>query len=258
MSTFFKRNIHSLTSCYIDLYKRAAIAESEGDLDKAVRLYRDSFRLHDNVASLYHRSMLAESKPISHPGTSSHSHARKVSTGTTTTLEPPLDTVVAAAWKPTATSFTLSHILSSIAEEWPPKLDFQPEDERMPVPINNLPDELLIAILAQLASRNDVTGIERFAMVNRKARLVSLDSGVWKDLVTRTYVWPQVPQEEDPLDMLRLDYGYDCRHMYMQQPRVRMDGVYIAVCHCTYIMLWSCCLSYTYYDRCVCDAFTRT
>jgi F-box protein 9 len=66
--------------------------------------------------------------------------------------------------------------LANLLESFPQDLSFEPEDERQGVPLNSLPDEMLVLILRGL----DHTAIERFAAVNRKARVISLDSAIWR------------------------------------------------------------------------------
>ncbi|KAG8935983.1 hypothetical protein FRC02_005179 [Tulasnella sp. 418] len=121
----------------------------------------------------------------------------------------------------------LSEIVSQFQDV---PLTFAPEDERTPVWLSILPDELVAAVLVQLAKMKDVRSVERFALVCRKARMVSLDVGIWKELVQSTYVPPQIDESVQPL-LLYKHYGSDFRQMYINHPRLRLDGVYIAVCH---------------------------
>ncbi|KZT09989.1 uncharacterized protein LAESUDRAFT_711829 [Laetiporus sulphureus 93-53] len=109
-------------------------------------------------------------------------------------------------------------MLASILASWPQDLAFEPEDEKQATPLQRLPNELLVHILRCL----NITTLERFALVNRKARVVSLDISIWRP--------PQISDEED-LTVLVLQYSSDYRRLFIEHPRVRWDGVYIAVCH---------------------------
>lgn len=60
------------------------------------------------------------------------------------------------------------------------ELSFQPEDIKLGAPLDRLPDELVVSILGKFAADKDVTSIERFALVCRKARIVSLDDAIWR------------------------------------------------------------------------------
>ena len=51
------------------------------------------------------------------------------------------------------------------------------------------------------------------------------------------YQPPQIADDED-VEALVTKYMTDYRRVYIEHPRVRYDGVYIAVCHYMYV-LWS-------------------
>lgn len=74
------------------------------------------------------------------------------------------------------TAAIVTGTLADIVSKFPETLSFEPEMDQEPVPLRKLPDELLIMILCQL----DTTSIERFAIVNRKARILALESSIWK------------------------------------------------------------------------------
>lgn len=68
---------------------------------------------------------------------------------------------------------TIASIVTPFLEN---ELKFEPEKEDEPMLLNMLPEELLVVILGNL----DPTSIERFARVSKKARVVSLDPGIWR------------------------------------------------------------------------------
>jgi hypothetical protein len=49
-------------------------------------------------------------------------------------------------------------------------------------------------------------------------------------IVQSIYISPQIPRTT-LLDDLALLYGSNYRTFYKEHPRIRLDGVYIAVCH---------------------------
>ena len=51
-----------------------------------------------------------------------------------------------------------------------------------------------------------------------------------RELVTTTYKTPQI-HETDDLTTLMDQYTYNYRRMFIEHPRIRLDGVYIAICH---------------------------
>ncbi|GJN88990.1 hypothetical protein Rhopal_001961-T1 [Rhodotorula paludigena] len=77
--------------------------------------------------------------------------------------------------------------------------------------------------------RSDVEALERFARVCRAARVVTLDSELWRSLCLRTYVPPQqISRDETALQLVK-QHGNDWRRFYIEHPRIRLDGAYISV-----------------------------
>lgn len=71
---------------------------------------------------------------------------------------------------------TFGALVASFLDQEPGRLTFKPEDETQPVALNNLPEEILVEIIHLL----DPTSIERFAGVAKKARVVTLESSIWR------------------------------------------------------------------------------
>lgn len=138
-------------------------------------------------------------------------------------------------------------ILASLVSAFPENPKFEPEIEGENTPISIVPDEILVMILRKL----DPMSVERFARVDRKARILSLDPVIWRyisqylltsadherngdrELVTKTYKPPQVVDME-AMHPVVANYMSDFRRVYIEHPRVRLDGVYIATCHYMY------------------------
>ncbi|SRR6266702_4374016 len=70
----------------------------------------------------------------------------------------------------------VSGVLTRIVADFPEVPSFEPEDEKAPLFLQRLPDELLVHILRYLGT----TAIERFACVSRKARVITLDPAIWR------------------------------------------------------------------------------
>ncbi|KAK0202566.1 hypothetical protein DFS33DRAFT_1263025 [Desarmillaria ectypa] len=190
------------------VYRSAIAHEQSGDLDEALRLYRQAFRKDPNVDRAYHREEI-------------------IATSLSTQFhDTPYAIAEVLVHKTKQTSIVPATSLANIVAGFPDKLHFEPEVEGDDVHLRKLPDEVLIKILTRL----DPTSLERFATVNRKARVFSLDSTMWRKLVTATYRPPQVSDQE-ALHTVVARCLYDYRRVYIEHPRVRMDGVYIAVCH---------------------------
>ncbi|KAL8287544.1 hypothetical protein RQP46_003402 [Phenoliferia psychrophenolica] len=82
----------------------------------------------------------------------------------------------------------------------------------------------------ELGWKSDVEALERFAASSRAARILTLDDGLWRQLCLRTYVPPsQIDISENALQIARDQHGGDFRRCYIEHPRLRLDGAYIAV-----------------------------
>ncbi|KAL0065803.1 hypothetical protein AAF712_007106 [Marasmius tenuissimus] len=237
---------NSTASPAVAIYRQAVVHEQKGELDEALQLYRQAFRREPNVDKLYHQ----EERLGAFLANQAHNHTRKqeaADIGRKADVADPLSIeslsenvkhtlafqdktaeVVEKAdrRRSRGSSVSANDRLASILKGFPEQLVFEPEDEKEPVHLNILPDEMIVHVVKNL----DPTSIERFAAVNRKARLVSLDTSIWRELVDATYKPPQVP-DVDILHELYDQYLYDYRRLYIEHPRVRMDGVYIAICH---------------------------
>jgi len=204
----------------VDLYRSAVHAEEQGLLDEALALYRRAFRREPNVDKLYAREERAHASASAikreHPIAPSPSQVDAL-----------LHQLQDINLQPTpGRSLELEAVLSAFPDE----LMFISQDEQSLSPLQSLPLEVIVDVLMQLVYRNDIRAVERFASVCRKARAVTLDPSIWRYLVKKTYVPPQIP-EEGFREAIVKRFNEDYRRVYIEHPRLRLDGVYIAVCH---------------------------
>lgn len=75
----------------------------------------------------------------------------------------------------TVTTGILDSVVATFLQQ-EPTLSFAPEDETLPLAIKLLPEEILLEILHML----DSSSIETFALVCRKARVLTLESSIWR------------------------------------------------------------------------------
>ena len=211
--------------------------EQESDLDEALRLYRQAFRLNPDVDRAYFK----EEQRLQQLGRSTvgmgHKKAASASRGEGTEGKDSRITWLAE-------SAQMNGILSKVLEKFPEMLSFEPENDQEGVPINMIPEELLLYILRNL----DTMALERFATVSRRARVVSLDPSIWRydcplsqnanvtvsddrDFVYLAYKPPQISEAVTVQTIVDGLYDSNYRQTYIEHPRLRLDGVYIAVCH---------------------------
>lgn len=166
----------------VELYRRAVVCEQQSNLDEALKLYRTAFRIDPNVDRAYHKieaqfDVATNVSVAQQPAHATSSTKRSSIDGVTHSLKS-LD--VHSAVVPVAEGVAIPPgSLASIMAEWPALLEFLPEDEGKPVHIQKLPVEVLLLMLRKLGT----TALERYALVCRKARFLTLDMGIWKCVI---------------------------------------------------------------------------
>jgi F-box protein 9 len=158
----------------VDTYRRAVECERQSQLDDALRLYRQAFRMDPNVDKAFHSHGAEQLQHSDAPSLPGHNPRHKSDSAAVDNLTQRFDAL--SVKHAGASRSIVTGTLASLLDKFPQDLIFVPEDEKSGVPLNSLPDEILVLILRSL----DTTGIERFAAVNRKGRVVTLDSGIWR------------------------------------------------------------------------------
>ncbi|KAJ3551479.1 hypothetical protein NP233_g13074 [Leucocoprinus birnbaumii] len=196
----------------LSIYKQAVRHEQDGELDDALSLYRQAFRMDAHVDRAYRREEMLHtiatqqawrtappptvtaSMPAAAPMTQPLVTERQIDDVTASIQTISIKPQVRTTGQAVVTGDFGTLIAKFLEQE--PNLIFKPEDEVHPVTINMLPEEILVEIIHML----DPSSIETFAQVCKKARVLTLETSIW-------------------------------RRVFIKQPRVRMDGVYIAICH---------------------------
>lgn len=78
----------------------------------------------------------------------------------------------------------------------------------------------------------DYMSIEQLGRTCWKFRLLTRAWSVWRLIVRETYFPPQIPIKS-PLPAIVETHDNDWRTTFVEQPRVRLNGAYIAACHYT-------------------------
>jgi len=277
----------------LDVYTGAVKHEQAGQLDEALRLYRQAFRMDSNVDRAYHLREKRASRTLEATAPTATSPERNAEKEAGIFVRSGSDAPAPRAVHANNTSThhhpepQRSGLLAEIVAGFPMPLSFEPEDEKAPSPLQRLPDELLVYLVSYLG----VAAIERFARVSRKARTITLDATIWRSdfllplfpnpqhrstmfpnlflfpttafsarchrwtkqilivhlfhrgFVKTIYKPPQI-SPDDVLDDIVEEHSSDYRRVYIERPRVRLDGVYIAVCHYMYLPVKDVHVSY--------------
>ncbi|KAJ9099167.1 hypothetical protein QFC21_004047 [Naganishia friedmannii] len=237
----------STTKRAVEAYSQAIDLESSGQLNEALHLYRKAYKLDDRVDKAYHSAVVhAEATNRAHVVEIQVVDPAVVVQATPPPLEPyvfmthtqlapdyhprpagvrPGQAAVAAADTHAEWQDPLTRIIATFPEDLY-LVDFTPEEEKWPCLLSVLPDE----VVENIAFFLDVQSLERFARACKKARLVTRVAPVWKYLCEKIYRPPLLPLEIKPVD-LATRHGFDWRSTFLEEQRVRYDGLYISVCH---------------------------
>ncbi|KAL4259081.1 F-box only protein FBXO9/FBXO48 [Pleurotus pulmonarius] len=207
----------------VRVYRNAVQCESRGELDEAMVLYRQAFRMDPNVDRAYDKEERLATV-LAHPVEANIDQG--VSEGAAVEAVSAVLSKLSLTLRKGESGGNVVGLLAGIVKAFPSDLTFTPEDEKLPIFVSNLPDEVLLLIVHKM----DNTTIGRFAQVCRKACLLALDPGRWRDLVVSTYKPPQISSPTELIPIIER-HGHDYRRVFIEEPRVRLDGLYIAVCH---------------------------
>jgi F-box protein 9 len=167
----------------LEVYIRAVTHEQAGELDEALRLYRQAFHMNPDVDRVHYLGEQRAAQALEASAVAATSVGPEIEMKTVEAFGPGgVTRGVAHTHRKLASSAThhpdrhVSGILARIVADFPEALSFEPEDEKAPSFLQWLPDELLVHILRYLGT----TAIERFACVSRRARVITLDTAIWR------------------------------------------------------------------------------
>lgn len=228
----------------VEVYTQAVEAEQQGRLNDALKLYRQAFKMDDNVDRAYQRQARAKAEAEAHTAAAAEEEG-----ATSADIVDPRGPseqeyeftrhiqLEADYARPLAPTSRLTALIDKYAaakavnpatgEEWEHSRfeEFAPQDLELPLPIANLPAEILDRIFRHL----DVGAVERFGSTCWRARLLTGHSSLWHYLVKAVYKPPMLRDVTVP--QLVHKHRGEWRSVFVEEERLRMDGVYIAVCH---------------------------
>lgn len=199
----------------VEVYRSAILHEESGDLDGALRLYRNAFRTDPNVDKAYRKAELrSEAAALAESSHVKRGHQHAISHDVRSGESKGMDQIL-----PVRPKHLAAGSLTNLVSSFPRDVEFEPEIENEGVPLRLLPDEILVLILKTL----DPLSIERFAVLNRKARVLSLDPAIWRYVVfyvllSSSLRLGKVPRSENIYsspNSQRGDHGYYSRTIYV-------------------------------------------
>jgi F-box protein 9 len=179
----------------VEAYAKAVEHENSGQLNEALHLYRKAFKLDDRVEKAYNTAVVKEEERSQAvvedsqvvdptiPVTAAPPPLEPYVFRTHTQLAPdyhspartPIRTHADGEGVHTEWNDPLTRIINKFEEDLY-TIDFVAEEEKWPVLLATLPDEVIENVIFFL----DVQSLERFALTCKKARLLTRTAPVWR------------------------------------------------------------------------------
>lgn len=232
-----EQRIYQDSDVAVECYEQAVEAEQVGQLNDSLILYRKAFKLNDQVDKHYGHYIKQKQAR----------EAEEIAIDSVTTVETVKNdiqinedgkhtynfskTIQTGPDAPKQSTYRLDAIdklIQSLNENL--RLEADQEDEECP--ISTLPDEIILNIYRHLVHKSDLQTLMRFACSSRKLLVLSNDNIIWKDLVKTHLIPPyQIKQSIDVDNIATYKFNGAWRKLWLDIPRIRLDGVYISVCH---------------------------
>ncbi|ETS81912.1 hypothetical protein PFICI_06914 [Pestalotiopsis fici W106-1] len=253
----------------LEFYEKAVDKETSGKLGDSLHLYRQAYRLDNRVDRTYrekHFPGVWKKKQQQQPSAGAATHSVGGDTTNPSNAAATVPNTAHHSQESAPVSLSLPDLLASFAglslQGAPPAVEGMPPP---PCPISELPDEILVHILRDVAVL-DVADFVRLSLVCKQfAYLVATENQVWRRVCLgsefgfggmvyhwqRGIAWEELdPQlelaEEDIFSMAELSQRraedaestthelYDAgvypswQRMFRQRPRIRFNGCYIS------------------------------
>ncbi|KAH6900640.1 hypothetical protein B0T10DRAFT_33303 [Thelonectria olida] len=165
-------------SSALDHYEEAMAKEAQGNMGDSLKLYRIAYRMDNGVDRRYREKHFPKMMPSTHPAGSS-TIINNTTTPASSSSVPVPSTAANADAEPQPLS--IGDLIASFASlkivPAPPEVEGMPQP---PSPLANLPDEILIHILRDVAIA-DVADFARLSRVcKRLAYLVATEQRIWR------------------------------------------------------------------------------
>ncbi|CAH1765857.1 4703_t:CDS:10, partial [Entrophospora sp. SA101] len=227
----------------LEFYIKAVTKEREGNLNKALNNYRKALKLDPGVDHSYRNFLNVDKKSSGEDSSKTfNKHSEEFQILNNVIDRKDKFGVNGIDVKSSSTSPTflqsinnekikINDLINSFQNS---TIKLSSLDKDRPVLIAKLPNETITYILHQLICQGDVTSLSRFALVCKKFLLISLETSLWRFLCEKAYRDRSMSTQMSIIwlekHIVKL-YNNDWMKMYIERPRIRLDGVYISKCN---------------------------
>ncbi|CAB5361549.1 unnamed protein product [Rhizophagus irregularis] len=220
----------------LEIYVKAVTKEREGNLSEALKYYRQALKLDPTTEHSYRKQLynVVNGKTIDQDSESFNfftKHLEEVPQFPYIFIGEDYEKGNKSLEQQIKDDNSIFNLINSFRDL---QLDLLPLKPNKEVYIAKLPNELIVCILHQLIIRGDVTSLERFALTCKKFFLLSREISLWRYLCEKAYRDNSLPLAVSNVlieEYVKLYYHSDWKRMYIERPRIRLDGVFISTCN---------------------------
>lgn len=226
----------------LELYERGVLRERQGALSDALVHYRMAFKKDPNVDRVFRDAFRAGTTAEAQFDTPSGGNSALEDTGYAKFVQTTPDYDAKKGHTMSDEMASMMKMMASL--RMPIEAEEGVRDRKN---IADLPEEVLSQVVHHAIVGSAGSAYTALSLTCQKLFLMTLERSVWRALCLRTY-WQQVYLDEgvrlrssseygDYRAALEAEvgahYGGDWQRMFVEKPRVRYDGIYIATCNYT-------------------------
>ncbi|ORY95569.1 hypothetical protein BCR43DRAFT_525282 [Syncephalastrum racemosum] len=207
----------------MDHYIVAVDKERQGKIGPALESYRTAFKMDPDIDVAYKRHYHDNGAPPDAPPTTVDTSVNKPSDDFRHIVP------IGSEYVSSSRADPLDDLVRQFQSESP---DYIPAVDYKPVLICKLPSEIIVQVLQQLVLHSTAP-IARFALVCKNFFLLTRSQSLWRFAAEHAFRTPRMTLDESRIKQASIVklYSGQWNRMFIERPRVRYDGVYIATCH---------------------------
>ncbi|KAI8579909.1 hypothetical protein K450DRAFT_239690 [Umbelopsis ramanniana AG] len=216
----------------MDYYMIAVDKERQGNLGQALANYRRAFKMDRNIDYKYKQHYQTHIAPSITAEATTNIPSQTLS-GLEESENDNFHHVVQFGREYVAPNTSHSPIDDLVEDFKNQSLEYIPADEEKPVLISILPNEVVVHVLRNVVF-DSVRSVHNFALVCKRFLLLTRAQSIWRPLCEHVYHTHNIPKEisdQFQLDIVNRAYNGNWLRMFIERPRIRFEGIYIATCH---------------------------
>ncbi|KAH8552965.1 hypothetical protein BGW37DRAFT_518933 [Umbelopsis sp. PMI_123] len=216
----------------MDYYVLAVDKERQGNLGKALENYRKAFKMDRNIDFKYKQHYQTHIAPSITAEISADIPSQTLS-GAEESENDIFLHVVQFGGEYVPPKNTHNPIDDLIEDFQNQSLEYLPAEEEKPVLISILPNEVIVHVLRHVVLES-VISVHNFALACKRFLVLTRAQSIWRQLCEYAYHTHNISKatsDQFQLDFVNRAYNGNWLRMFIERPRIRFEGIYIATCH---------------------------